>query len=108
MLGIFDQALEEKAKDSPRIWYKYIHYQRYMYYKKELSSDKLIEIVEEALNNFPQNSKLHLQKSQIFSLDVNDHQKQDWHYPKQLRICPPVTATLVHFLSWKKCSSKIC
>lgn len=85
---IFERALKEKAKDSPRIWYKYIHYQRYMYYKKELSSDKLIEIVEEALNNFPQNSKLHLQKSQIFSLDVNDHQKARLALSQAVKICP--------------------
>lgn len=112
---IFKRALDEKAKDSPRIWYKYVHYQRYMYYNKEVSSDKILEAVEEALNNFPQTSKLHLQKSQILMLDINDPQKARLALSQAVKICPqsvPLWTSLsqleeVHFKNLLKARSTL-
>lgn len=66
-------ALEESPSTSPRLWYKYIHLLRFCQFKQlEFAIGlSLTDICDEALSNFPENSKLYLQKSQVLE-DTGD------------------------------------
>lgn len=86
--SIFARAISSIGKFSSRIWYKYIHYQRFRFYQKEILSEKLLECIEEAIDNFPENQRLHLQRGQILMLDINDIEKARVFLSHSVKFCP--------------------
>lgn len=89
---VFKLALEALGHSSPRIWYKYVHYERFMYSIKEVTPDKLREIVEDALDKFPENEKLNLQMGQILMLELGESHQARSSLSRSVKICPSSVA----------------
>ncbi|EGV61643.1 U4/U6 x U5 tri-snRNP complex subunit Prp1 [Yamadazyma tenuis] len=60
-------------KASARVWYKHIHLQRYINKVMEITDYQtyILKLVDEALEWFPEEEKLHLQNGQILLEDLN-------------------------------------
>lgn len=69
---ISKNMLKAIPSSSPRVWFKYIHFQRFLNHVKNTNNyQDLLDIADEAISLFPQNEKLYLQKAQILSDDLD-------------------------------------
>ncbi|KAK6465185.1 Pre-mRNA splicing factor prp1 [Scheffersomyces coipomensis] len=64
---LLKQFVTSYPNSSARMWYKYIHLLRFLNYRSSGGkTDSVLQQVEQALIIFPDSSKLHLQKTQIY------------------------------------------
>lgn len=82
-------VINELAELSPRIWYKLVHLVRFLKFKKSdiVKEVDLLQLADQALEHFPDNPKLYLQKSQILR-DLDDLAKAREVLSIGTRTCP--------------------
>lgn len=82
------------SQPSARLWYKHIHLQRFL---NRSDPQKVLEVCEKALDQFPESPQLHLQKSQIL-LSVESFVEAREALSFAVKQCPssiPLWCTLV-------------
>lgn len=89
---ISNDMIKNIPGESPRVWYKHIHLERYLSELKNFEVQRTIELCDEALELFPDCEKLHLQKGQVLLYDQKNPKLARESLSIGVRKCPHSTA----------------